>query len=168
MNSDMGTFEILDALERAPSIVIPLVGQAAPAIVRRRPPSGKWSVHEHACHLADVHALFVERLERMLSSDDPVIRSFDPGRDDPDERLLGVDLEEALGRYERDRRQLVDRLKRLTAAEWQRTARHDEYNSYSVFTMFRHAALHDFFHAYRIEELVLRRDWPAPGTAPVA
>jgi hypothetical protein len=23
-------------------------------------------------------------------------------------------------------------------------------------------ALHDFFHAYRIEELLLRRDWPAP------
>ena len=28
--------------------------------------------------------------------------------------------------------------------------------------MFRHLALHDFFHAYRIEELVLRKDWPPP------
>jgi hypothetical protein len=25
--------------------------------------------------------------------------------------------------------------------------------------MFRHLALHDFFHAYRIEELLLNRDW---------
>jgi hypothetical protein len=25
--------------------------------------------------------------------------------------------------------------------------------------MFRHLALHDFFHAYRIEELLLCRDW---------
>ena len=29
--------------------------------------------------------------------------------------------------------------------------------------MFRHLALHDFFHAYRIEELLLRKDWPAPS-----
>jgi len=28
-----------------------------------------------------------------------------------------------------------------------------------VFIMFRHLALHDFFHAYRIEELLLNRDW---------
>jgi hypothetical protein len=27
--------------------------------------------------------------------------------------------------------------------------------------MFRHLALHDFHHAYRIEELLLRKDWPA-------
>jgi hypothetical protein len=28
-----------------------------------------------------------------------------------------------------------------------------------VFIMFRHLALHDFLHAYRIEELSLRPDW---------
>jgi hypothetical protein len=28
-----------------------------------------------------------------------------------------------------------------------RRAEHDEYNSYSVLTMIRHLALHDFFHA---------------------
>jgi hypothetical protein len=30
---------------------------------------------------------------------------------------------------------------------------------YSVFIMFRHLALHDFFHAYRIEELLLKKEW---------
>ena len=30
---------------------------------------------------------------------------------------------------------------------------------YSVFIMFRHLALHDFFHGYRIEELLLNREW---------
>ena len=52
--------------------------------------------------------------------------------------------------------------------DWMRTAQHDEYNSYSVFTMFRHLALHDFHHAYRIEELLLRKDWPAPSPVVVA
>ena len=57
---------------------------------------------------------------------------------------------------------LVARLRRLRADDWARTAWHDDYNSYSIFTMFRHLALHDFHHAYRIEELLLRKDWPAP------
>jgi hypothetical protein len=57
----------------------------------------------------------------------------------------------------------VAKLQDLRPDDWARTGSHDEYNSYSVFTMFRHLALHDFFHAYRIEELLLRRDWPRPS-----
>ena len=156
------TREIIDALERGPSVVIPLVRQARPEALKRRPPSGKWSIHEHACHLAEVHALFFSRLDMMLSEENPAIRSYDPGRDDPDDHLLQLDLDEALDRFANERRRLVERLGRLAPGEWTRTARHDEYNSYSVLTMFRHLALHDFFHAYRIEELLLRRDWPPP------
>lgn len=155
--------EIIEALERAPSIVIPLVRQADPAIVKRRPPSGKWSIHEHACHLAEVHPLFFRRLDLMLSEDNPAIKSYEPGRDDPADALLRIDLDEALHRFKRDRSRLVERLRRLRPEDWTRTGQHDEYNSYSVFTMFRHVALHDFFHAYRIEELLLRKDWPAPS-----
>jgi hypothetical protein len=158
----MHTEETIAALERAPGIVVPLVRQAAPSIVKRRPPSGKWSIHEHACHLAEVHPVLIQRLDLMLSEDRPAIRSYDPGRDDRPDGLLTVDLEGALRRFEEDRRQLVGRLRELQPDEWTRTAAHEEYNSYSVFTMFRHLALHDFFHAYRIEELLLRKDWPAP------
>jgi DinB superfamily len=153
---------VIESLARAPAVVVPLVRQAAPEIVGLRPPSGKWSIHEHACHLAEVHAVMSDRLELILSNEEPLIRSYDPGRDDPDDRLRLMDLADALERYTRDRGRLVARLQDLTAAEWQKPARHEEYNSYSVFTMFRHLALHDFFHAYRIEELLLRSDGPPP------
>ena len=154
---------LLAALEWGPDLVIPLVRQADPVILKRRPGRGEWSIHENACHLGAVHPLFFRRLELMLAQDDPVIRSYDPGRDEPDDALLHVDLDEALLRFVRERGELVGRLRQLGPAQWMRTARHDEYNSYSVFTMFRHLALHDFHHAYRIEELLLRRDWPPPS-----
>jgi hypothetical protein len=54
---------------------------------------------------------------------------------------------------------MVARLKQLSRADWDRTAEHGEYSHYSVFIMFRHLALHDFFHAYRIEELLLKKEW---------
>ena len=154
------TDALIEALERAPTIVIPLVRQAHPAIVKQRPAPGEWSIHENACHLAEVHPLFFRRLDLMLAEDDPEIRSYDPGRDNPEDALLKLDLEDSLRRFADDRARLVARLRMLTPAQWQRTARHDEYNAYSIFIMFRHLALHDFDHAYRIEALLLRKDWP--------
>ena len=154
---------LIEALERAPAIIVPLVRQANPAIVKKRPAPGEWSIHEHACHLAEVHPLFFRRLDLLLSEENPLITSYDLGRDDPEDALLHVDLDEALQRFEHDRRRIVDRLRSLRPEDWTRTAQHEEYNAYSVFMMFRHLALHDFHHAYRIEELLLRKDWPAPS-----
>jgi hypothetical protein len=155
--------EIITALERAPGIIIPMVRQANSAVRKRRPPSGKWSIHEHACHLAEVNPRFLQRLDLMLTRDNPAIKSYDPGRDDAADALLGIDLDDAMNRFGSDRGRMVERLRQLRPRDWARTGEHDEYNSYSIFTMFRHLALHDFFHAYRIEELVLRRDWPRPS-----
>ena len=160
------TEALVAALERGPAVVVPLVRQADPAIVKRRPAPGEWSIHENACHLAEVHPLFFRRLDLMLSEAHPMIRGYDPGRDDPDDALLKLDLDDSLRRFQDDRARLVARLRQLRPEDWSRTADHDEYNSYSVFTMFRHLALHDFHHAYRIEELLLRKDWPAPAPLP--
>jgi hypothetical protein len=118
---------------------------------------GRWSVHEHACHLAVVHGLFFERLDLMLASPAPVIALYNPATE-PDDRLMRLDLEESLRAYVRDRRRLVARLRKLTPRDWRRTADHEEYGQYSVFIMFRHLALHDFLHAYRVEEQVLSRE----------
>ena len=152
---------VLEALTRAPDIVVPLVREVPPAILKRRPAPRRWSAHEHACHLAHVHALFFDRLETMLREPEPFIAGYQPGEQDVDDMLLRMDLDESLDRYVADRTRLVTRLRTLDAADWARTARHSEYRAYSVFIMFRHVALHDFLHGYRIEELLLRPDWAA-------
>lgn len=153
---------ILTSLENAPNIIIPLVREVPQEFLKRRPKPGRWSVHEHACHLADVHSLFFSRLELMLSEVQPRIRPYDSDRDmASQDALLQVDLEQALTRFANERNRLVDKLRRLSEADWQRTADHPEYSRYSIFIMFRHLALHDLLHAYRIEEILLKRDWDA-------
>jgi len=151
---------VIEALARAPDIVVPLVREVPAAILKRRPAPGRWSAHEHACHLAHVHGLFFARLDHMLQHPEPVIQPYQPGDQDPDDMLLRMNLEESLAHFVDDRARLVARLLTLHPDDWFRTARHAEYRTYSVFIMFRHVALHDFLHAYRIEELLLRPDWP--------
>lgn len=150
---------VIEALDRAPGIVMPLVNEVPATILKRRPAPGRWPAHEHACHLGVPHQLMLNRLEQMLTHPAPVITPYDPGRVDPDDALLRLDLKTTLDAYVRDRAQLVSRLRRLSPSDWQRTAGHGEYCRYSVFIMFRHLALHDFFHCYRIEELLLKREW---------
>jgi hypothetical protein len=150
---------IVASLERAPAILVPLVREVPEAILKRRPRPGKWSAHEHACHLAAVHPRMLARLDLMLADPLPRIKPYLPHLDEEDGALLKVDLDEAMERFSNDRRQLVERLGTLSPEDWQRTAEHGEYTHYSVFIMFRHLAMHDMFHAYRIEELLLKNDW---------
>jgi len=150
---------VVEALARAPDVVVPLVREVPASILKRRPAPSRWSAHEHACHLAHVHALFFERLDLMLREPQPFIGGYQPGEQDADDMLLRMDLDESLERYVADRARLVSRLRTLSDGDWARSARHEEYRAYSVFIMFRHVALHDFLHGYRIEELLLRPDW---------
>jgi hypothetical protein len=136
-----------------------------PSILKRRPAPSRWSAHEHACHLAHVHSLFFDRLDAMLAEPEPFIGGYQPGEQDADDMLLRLDLEDSLARYVADRARLVSRLRTLSDADWARSARHEEYRTYSVLIMFRHVALHDFLHGYRIEELLLRPDWDAGSAA---
>lgn len=150
---------VITALENAPAIIIPLVREVPAEILKRRPQAGKWSAHEHACHLAEVHPLFFARLDMMLNEARPRIAAYYPDEAMEEGALLKVDLDEALERFARDRERLVEQLKDLSEEEWLREAEHEEYDHYSVFIMFRHVALHDMLHAYRIEELLLKKDW---------
>lgn len=151
---------VVTALANAPALIIPLVREIPSDLLKRRPKPGRWSAHEHVCHLAEVHSLFFSRLDLMLSENHPRIRPYDADLAMASESaLLQVKLDHALQRFESDRQKLVEKLGRLTEADWQRTADHPEYASYSVFLMFRHLAFHDMLHAYRIEEILCKRDW---------
>ena len=145
-------------LERGPVLFIPLVREVPLERLKQRPKPEKWSAHEHACHIATVHGLFFDRLDRMLAHDDPEIKAYEPSDEAPD-KLMKMDLDASLLQFARERGDLVERLRTLTPAQWERTGRHSEFAPYSVFIMFRHLALHDMLHMYRIEELALKRDW---------
>ena len=152
---------LIATLQSAPRIIIGLIREVPPQYLKRRPSPTKWSAHEHACHISTADTAYLLRLEMMLSDPAPHIKSMLPSADEEAGSLLNTDLDEALDLYVRERARLVERLKELSKGDWQRTARPEEYSHYSVFIMFRDLLLHEMLHAYRIEELMLKKDWPA-------
>ncbi|CAN5736478.1 hypothetical protein BH23GEM5_BH23GEM5_27320 [soil metagenome] len=158
------TDAIADALERAPRTVGALLQEIPAALLKRRPQPAKWSAHEHACHLALVDPIFHARLERILREETPLIVSYNPDADESPDALLRMNLADTVADWVRHRAQFVARVRALAPADWARRAEHTEHSHYSVFIMLRHLALHDMLHAYRIEELLLKKEWAPGGT----
>jgi hypothetical protein len=150
---------VLDQLARGPTLVRQVIYEMPPELRKRRPEPGMWSAHEHAVHLPAVQPIMTRRLDDMLSRPTVHIKSYEPSRDEPDDALLKLDLDAEMDRFDRERVAMIERLKTLTPGEWAITATHDEYSHYGVFIMFRHIALHDLHHAYKIEERLLRKEW---------
>jgi hypothetical protein len=153
------TSVLISALENAPGVIVPLIREVPPQILKRRPSPAKWSAYEHACHLSQSDASFVARLDLILSTPEPFIETIHNSPEDEAGAMLDIDLEVSLERYAAERVALVERLKKLSPDEWQKTAVHEAFDHYSVFIMFRHLLNHEMLHAYRIEELLLKKGW---------
>lgn len=153
------TTALISALETSPLVIIPLIREVPPHILKRRPSPAKWSAYEHAIHLSQSDVAFRARLDLILSTPEPVIKTIENSPEDEAGAMLEVDLDESLKRYIRERASLVERLKRLTPDEWKKTAVHEAFDHYSVFIMFRHLYVHELHHAYLLEQLLLNKDW---------
>ena len=153
------TTTLISALETAPGVIIPMIREVPPQILKRRPSPAKWSAYEHAVHLSQSDAPFLARLDLILSTPEPYIEAIENSPEDEAGAMLEIDLDESLDRYVRERAALVERLKKLSPDEWRKTAVHEAFDHYSVFIMFRHLFNHEMLHAYRIEELLLKNDW---------
>lgn len=158
-NIATNTTTLISALATAPGVIIPLIREVPPQILKRRPSLAKWSAYEHAIHLSQSDASFLARLDLILSTPEPFIKTIDNSPEDEAGAMLDVDLDESLERYVHERAALVERLKKLSPDEWQKTAEHEAFDHYSVWIMFRHLLNHEMLHAFRIEELLLKKDW---------
>lgn len=155
----MDTQALIASLEASPSLIIGLVHEVPPGRLKHRPAPDKWSAHEHACHLATGDREFRERLDRMLAEPHPTIRPMVNTPEESAGSLLDLDLGPVLETYTRERALTVARLRSLTPEQWERTAHHELYRVYSVYIMFRHLLIHELYHAYRIDEVMLAKDF---------
>lgn len=153
------TTTLISALDAAPGVIIPLIREVPEQILKRRPSPAKWSAYEHAIHLSQSDVLFRDRLDLILSTPEPFIETKENSPEEEAGSMLDIDLDASLNRYVRERASLVERLRTLSDEEWQKTAVHEAFDHYSVFIMFRHVLNHEMLHAYRIEELLLKKDW---------
>jgi hypothetical protein len=112
-----------------------------------RPAPGKWSVHEVIVHCADAEANSHGRIRYVLGEEHPTIVGYDEARwaERMDYHAHPIDL--AMATVVAVRANTVPLLRRLTEAQWERTATHSEAGAYGAEIWLRayaeHLEIHD-------------------------
>jgi hypothetical protein len=133
-----GQLEALDAL---------LAG-ATPEAIARKSPSGKWSAHDNVAHLARHHALFLDRVERMLAEDRPDLGRY-KAEDDPDwPAWMALTTAELVRRLRGSRARLLERLDGLDDARLARIGLHPALGAMTIPDWVEFVALHEAHHLY--------------------
>jgi hypothetical protein len=116
-----------------------------PGDARTRPVPGKWSALEYGAHVRDVFRLYDQRLELMLSQDDPLFPNWDQDATAVADRYQDQDPAEVAAALSEAGQAIAGRFAGLTGDQWQRTGRRSDGASFTVETFARYF-IHDPVH----------------------
>jgi hypothetical protein len=130
---------------------LPLIlGEARPALLAWRPPTGKWSAHENLAHLARHHEILRGRLGRILGEERPQLARY-RAEEDPDwPRWSALSTEEVLSRLRRLREEILGRIRELSPAQLERVGVHPLFGEMTIPGWLEFFLLHEAHHLYMV------------------
>lgn len=144
---------LLNALNETPRLLKELITEIDPELYKKKLIKGKWSIHEHATHVAvgDVYG-FQKRLTDFKQKEGPTIEPLS-GDNFDDNFFIELDLKKTINDFFDIRQSTIRLAKHFDQDDWNKTAIHPEYKKYTPYIMLRHLLMHDHAHLYKIEDM---------------
>jgi hypothetical protein len=127
---------------------------ATPEGLGRRPAPGEWSAREHLAHLARHHAVFLERMRRILLEDRPSLGRYRAEEDPEWSAWIGLAAEESVSRLRATRDHLLDLVRPLSPAHAARAGLHPTFGAMALSEWLDFCLLHEAHHLYVVMTLV--------------
>ena len=145
--------ELLERLRRTPErLAVAVRGLPAELLTRRY--DGKWSIQENVGHLFDLESLWDQRLDDYDKSNTELHAADLENRKTHEAAHNDRSISDILADFSTARGRIVDRLARMTPADFARTALHPRLRQpMSVTDLCFFVAEHDDHHLRTIEEL---------------
>jgi hypothetical protein len=134
---------------------------SAPDDARIRPEPGKWSALEYGCHVRDVFRLFDQRLDMMLTEDDPRFPNWDQDETANADRYQEQEPAKVAAELLESAQTIANHFQGVTGDEWQRTGNRSDGATFTVETFARYF-IHDPLH--HLYDVTARR--PSPPSHP--
>ena len=112
---------------------------------RDRPDPGTWSPLEYGCHVRDVLRLYDQRLELMLSQDNPLYPNWDQDETAVADRYAEQDPAQVSDELHQAAQTIAASFTAVTGDQWQRPGRRSDGAAFSVTTLARYF-MHDPIH----------------------
>ena len=146
--------QLLRDLEATPVRLEELFAGRDDAALRARAGTDNWSALDVLIHLRASDEIIAPRLVQLLVRDEPPLPAFDERRWAD---VVGYDAFPPallLARFAARRDELLHALRRCAAAAWERTGRHEEDGSLTLWTIASRLAAHEAEHLTHLTHLL--------------
>jgi hypothetical protein len=137
-------------LETQLDVVSLLFTDTTPEAVMGRLASDQWSAHEHLAHLARHHAVFLERLRRILHDNAPQLGQYRAEEDSDWPEWTCLSTEEVLHRLKTLRAEIIQLTTALSEADAKRVGVHPLFGDMNVALWVEFFLLHEAHHLYMV------------------
>ena len=141
-------------LQNQPEALKHLISGLTDEMATQRPLPGKWSVAENIAHLGRYHEIFLGRLQKIISEDDPLFERYVADNDPGFSEWCQPNFNSLLQKFYSSRKVLNDFLFGLPDAELKRTGRHPLFGQWTVNGWSEFFLLHENHHFFTILKLL--------------
>jgi uncharacterized damage-inducible protein DinB len=131
-----------------------LVAGAGEGALEKKPSTTKWSARENLAHLARYHEMFLDRLDRILREDQPLLERYSAEQDEQWPLWNALPASELLTRLRELRTELIDSVAQLSDEELSRTAAHSRFGTMTLVQWLEFFLLHEAHHLFVVMQRV--------------
>ena len=115
---------------------------------------GKWSIHENIAHIARYQPVFLDRIRKILTMDNPEFEAYRAEDDDEFEIYCAFTTYELLKKISSDREVIYQLIINTPVDKLDRTGVHPKYGKLTILEWAEFFVLHEAHHLFAIFQLV--------------
>jgi len=113
----------------------------------------KWSIHENIAHLAKYQPVFIDRIRKILTNEEPEFGAYKADDDDEFEIYCAFTTYELLKKISSDREVIFHLITHLPVDKLDRTGTHPKYGKLTILEWSEFFLLHEAHHLFAIFQL---------------
>ena len=121
--------------------------------IQQRPVRDKWSIHENIAHLAKYQPVFIDRIRKILTNEEPEFGAYKADDDDEFEIYCAFTTYELLKKISSDREVIFHLITHLPVDKLDRTGTHPKYGKLTILEWSEFFLLHEAHHLFAIFQL---------------
>ena len=123
-----------------------------------RPQQGKWNIHDNVAHLAKYQPVFIDRINTILSKDNPFFERYKAENDPKFETWRGWDTKDLVRRLKIHRPIIFQLIIGLSEPELSRVGIHAKFGKLTLLQWAEFFLLHKSHHIFTIFQLANDRE----------
>jgi hypothetical protein len=151
---EIARFYLLPALEAAPVAIAKLAPCEGDPRWDKRPNPERFTLREVIAHLADWDEIFMARMNRTLSEENPFLASVDEGVLCAERLYESQPTGTNMARFAANRAQLIEMVRGFEAQDWARPAHREFVGDVDLFRLVTIVIGHDGYHIKQFADAV--------------